>query len=519
MNDSSVIIIGAGVAGLAVGCYAQMNGYRTRILEMHSLPGGLCTAWRREGYTIDGCIQWLVGTAPSSPYHRIWEELGAVQGRSVLYPPTVMQVEHADGSAVSFFADVDRLERHLIDVSPEDADLIREYTAGVRFAERLDTPIDKAPELYGLVDALRMLKLLPNYSRVARWAKMPAGELASSFKSPVLRDSFFALWQPDASALSLLLTMHWLYRGLAGYPLGGSLPFAKAIERRYRDLGGEVQYGARVTKILVEGGRAVGVSLEDGSEQRADSVISAADGHTTLVEMLDGQPFHGEYTSKRLRACYGRLRPYDPLVYVGLGVAHAPEAPPEDAPLDGSLEAAMVELSVMGVSLPLPEPLQVAGRPVERVRVRVHTYDPSLAPPGKACLTVSFPSDYDAWADLAQDPGAYRAEKRRLTEELVAGLEGRFPGLAQGLEMWDVATPLTFQRYTGNWRGSFQGWLATPETLSMRVPKELPGLERFQMAGHWLEPGGGLSAAALSGRNAVQILCKRDGKAFETSVP
>ena len=52
MTDSSkdIIIIGAGIAGLAAGCYAQMNGYRSQIFEMHFLPGGLCTAWERKDY-------------------------------------------------------------------------------------------------------------------------------------------------------------------------------------------------------------------------------------------------------------------------------------------------------------------------------------------------------------------------------------------------------------------------------------------------------------------------------------
>ena len=61
MEDKSIIIIGAGIAGLSTGCYGQMNGYRTRIFEMHNLPGGLCTSWQRQGYTIDGCLAWLVG--------------------------------------------------------------------------------------------------------------------------------------------------------------------------------------------------------------------------------------------------------------------------------------------------------------------------------------------------------------------------------------------------------------------------------------------------------------------------
>jgi phytoene dehydrogenase-like protein len=72
----SIIVIGAGIAGLSAGCYAQMNDYRTRIFEMHDKPGGLCTSWKRQGYTFDGCIHRLLGSAPGQPFHRMWKELG-----------------------------------------------------------------------------------------------------------------------------------------------------------------------------------------------------------------------------------------------------------------------------------------------------------------------------------------------------------------------------------------------------------------------------------------------------------
>ena len=59
-----IIIIGAGIAGLAAGCYGQMNGYRTQIFELHDLPGRLCTAWERRGFTFEACIHYIFGTAP-----------------------------------------------------------------------------------------------------------------------------------------------------------------------------------------------------------------------------------------------------------------------------------------------------------------------------------------------------------------------------------------------------------------------------------------------------------------------
>jgi len=84
--------------------------------------------------------------------------------------------------------------------------------------------------------------------------------------------------------------------------------------------------------------------------------------------------------------------------------------------------------------------------------------------------------------------------------------------------MCDVATPVTWVRYTGNWKGSYEGWLIGADAFDMRMSKILPGLGKFYMVGQWVEPGGGLPSSALSGRNVIQILCKRDKKPFITTV-
>ena len=68
-----VIIIGGGIAGLSCGCYLQMNGFQTEILEAGARPGGLCTAWHRGPYVFDGCLRWLIGTRPPSAFHQVWQ--------------------------------------------------------------------------------------------------------------------------------------------------------------------------------------------------------------------------------------------------------------------------------------------------------------------------------------------------------------------------------------------------------------------------------------------------------------
>jgi phytoene dehydrogenase-like protein len=140
LQDNSIIIIGAGFAGLAAGIYGRMNGYHTRIFEMHNQPGGLCASWKRNGYTFDGCIHWLVGSDPKSALSHLWNETGIAQGREFVYPEEYARFEGADGRTVVFHANVDALEKHLLELSPRDEKTIREFADGIRMCLSFDFP-------------------------------------------------------------------------------------------------------------------------------------------------------------------------------------------------------------------------------------------------------------------------------------------------------------------------------------------------------------------------------------------
>src|SRR5512136_416014 len=98
---------------MATGCYAQMNGYRSQIFEMNSRSGGLCVAWERKGYIIDGGPDFLLGTSPRSSYYHLWQEVGALQGKQIIYLDRLARYESADGRSVELYTDIDRLEKQL----------------------------------------------------------------------------------------------------------------------------------------------------------------------------------------------------------------------------------------------------------------------------------------------------------------------------------------------------------------------------------------------------------------------
>jgi phytoene dehydrogenase-like protein len=498
MNENSILIIGGGFAGLAAGIYAQESGYDTRILEMHTLPGGLCTAWKRQGYTIDGCVHWLVGSSSASPMHAYWEEVGIAQGRSSVDAPAYAHFEGVGGRTVILYADVDRLEQHLLELSPGDAAPIRDFIAGIRSCLRFDPPAETDPLGRKLLKGLKLGFLMATKGGVLRqWMATTAADFAARVEDPLLRTVMRDMWFPEFSMVLMLFTFAYLHNRNAGYPIGGSLPMSLAMAKRYTDLGGVIEYGSRVEKILVEGGSAVGVQLADGSEHRAGRVISAADGHATIFKMLEGR-----YLDDEIRTRYESWLVFPSLLLVGLGVART---------------FGEVPLTVSGISFPLREPVRIGHTVRERLEVRLLNQDPTMAPAGKTSLAVTLNDDHDYWQALAEDRVAYEAEKAQAAKAVVEALDQRWPGLAAQVEMVDVATPLTFERYTDNWRGSFEGWLLTPQnasTVMKPLSQTLPGLQRFYMGGQWVEPGGGLPTCMLSGRRLVKTLCKEDARAF-----
>jgi phytoene dehydrogenase-like protein len=499
-GKEKVVIIGAGIAGLSCGCYLQMNGIQTEILEAGVLPGGLCTAWHRGPYVFDGCLRWLIGTRPPSAFHQVWQELGAIAGRKILDHHEIVRIEDAAGNSLSVPSDLDELAREFKRLAPEDSVLVDKLVRAARRCASLEPPLENPIELMTHREKMRMgMKILPMLPVILRWKNVPITTYLARYKNNLLREALSAIASNEhMSALVLVMVLAFRTRNTCGFVAGGSWDFAMAIADRYTRLGGNLRYKARVASVIVENHRAVGVHCEDGTVVRADTVVSCADGHTTIFKMLDGR-----FVDKKIRYLYEHCLPFPALIQVSLGIKKVfPNAPHT-------------------LNLPAPQSLRVDDQTqLQRLDVETFGSDSALCPEGTTVITVRMPTSYEFWTNLKKnDLNRYRAEKKAVTQEIIAILNRRFPGLAENLDRSDIATPATFVRYTGNWQGSYEGWLPTPRILGRRIPYTLPGLKDFYMAGHWVVAGGGLPSAAISGRYAAQFICASKGKHFAASKP
>ena len=274
-----------------------MNGYETEIFEMHNLPGGLCTAWQRRDYIFDGCLISLrLGPRPAIP---------SLSGRSSAPCRTAGSINHAEfvrvqgdgGRELIVWADPDRLEAHMTELSPADAGRIHAFCQGIRVFARFDMSVlqQKPRDLMGPLDWARLgVKMLPFAPTTARYSIVSAKEFAAGFHDPFLRRAvpFMFAW-PDMPVMAGLSLLAYMHTGNAGFPAGGSLALARAVEQRYLELGGESTTTPRWRRSWwkTTGPWACGCITTRCTAPTSSS--RPPTGRATIFDMLDGKYVNG----------------------------------------------------------------------------------------------------------------------------------------------------------------------------------------------------------------------------------
>jgi phytoene desaturase len=493
MEAKSVIIIGGGLAGLSAGLYTARNGFAPHIFEHHTRPGGVCATWERKGYVFDGCVQMLMGARPGHALRALYEEAGALESLT-LEPIHHLQrlVDEQTGDALDITSDLDRLEQDVRAIEPRDQRTIASLLATARALRDLDVPLQSPREIPDVMGSLAQLWRLRRVIAFSIRCPIAVCDLVQRLHNPFLRWAFARVFVPEMPVALLAVFLGQLAGGQLMRPTvtGPSEKLVEGIMRRYLASGGRITLGSRVDRILVEQDRAVGIRLAGGVERSGDFVVSAADGRATIFEMLEGR-----YVDAAIRERYSTWPITRPIVQIHFGAAtRFPTAP---------------STSLLALEHPLDSDGERASSLLVRLGVE-HDGSPRTA------VQASFETSFDRWAALYEDPVRYTAEKERVAGEVLARLERHLPGLAGAVEVTDVATPCTFYRYTRNHRGAFEGWLPSREMLRGQLPKTLPGLDGFYMAGQWVEPGGGIPPALFSGRNVARILCRRERRPFRS---
>jgi phytoene dehydrogenase-like protein len=225
----------------------------------------------------------------------------------------------------------------------------------------------------------------------------------------------------------------------------------------------------------------VGIRLSDGSEHYADYILSTADGHFTLFNLLKGK-----YTNSETELLFNNKKELPTSMQISLGIACDLSDQPHS------------------IALRLNEPLIAGNKVNNHLSFKHFCYDHIISNYGKSVITSIIRTDYEYWESLYDNSELYELEKEKICRAFIKVIEERFPQTKGKIEITDVVTPVTYNRYTGVWKGSYMGWWTSTNTV---IPSVLPELKNFYLAGQWTSPGGGIPTAMLTGRECIMRIC------------
>jgi prolycopene isomerase len=264
------------------------------------------------------------------------------------------------------------------------------------------------------------------------------------------------------------------YGGI-NYPKGGVGQIAQKLADGLIQAGGEIKYKARVTEILLENGKAVGVKLADNTEYRGKKIVSNATRWDTFGKLIPP-----EHTPKKEIKWQQRYQKSPSFLSLHLGV----------------------EASVLPTATDCHHILLESWDKMESnegtIFVSIPTLlDPSLAPLGYHIIHTFTPSWIEDWQGLS--PQEYQEKKEVAATKLIQRLEAIFPGLAAGLDYQEVGTPRTHRRFLGREDGTYGPVPSRKLAGLLGMPFNRTSIPGLYCVGDSTFPGQGLNAVAFSG--------------------
>jgi len=501
MPDScDVVIIGAGAGGLTAAALLSRTGLNVVVLEAESQAGGYLAGFKRRGFSFNTSIEWLNQCGPGGFVDTIFRFIGTD-------PPHCQQMHSirrfkSETYDYILTSNPNELRDCLINDFPEETrgttDLFNDGKKLGRRMSSLERKTVSADTLNLFEKSVRCMKMLYFAIPVINYIRTPIEKaLCRYFNTEGVRNIF----STHQTLMSLMVSIGWAYSGnFQACPKGGSRTLAVWLADRIRIAGSKIILNQRVARVkLNDKKEASGVILEDNRTINSRFVIAACDIRILYEKMLPVGTI-----ARSLHKALEESDIYHSVFCIFLGIDCDPTA------LGFGEEALnLVRDDVKGKD-------HSGGDP----RLSVITVlapsilDPSLAPQGKGTLIIHCPAYLDFQKNWQTGEGLtrgkeYLALKKEYADILLDRIETTFaPGLRQHIEVMEIATPITYWRYTGNTMGTICGVKPTAKNIRAGVAHHQTAVKRLLIGGHCAEYGGGVPIAVKAAANASLIVLK-----------
>jgi len=485
-GDSSydVVVIGAGIGGLVTASQLASKGARVLVLERYLIPGGSGGSFKRNGYCFDVGASMIFGFGEQGHTNLLTRALAAVGEHCETIPdPAQLEYHLPAGLTVAVDRNYESFIARLTALFPHEALGIRRF-------------YDSCWQVFRCLDAMPLLSLEdPAYLAkvffraplaclgLARWLPVNVGSVARQhIKDPILLkfiDVECYCWSVMPADRTPMINAGMVFSdrhaGGINYPKGGVGVIAEKLVAGLERHGGQFRSRARVTKVLLEQGQAVGVQLANGEQIRARRVVSNATRWDTFGSLIDADHIPAaELTWRR------RYKPSPSFLSLHLGIDAAIVPPGFHCHhlLLEQWEQLEAEEGVIFVSMPT-------------------LLDPDLAPAGCHILHAFTPASMELWQGLG--PSAYAAKKQAAAQRLIQRLEAILPGLAGAIKHREVGSPRSHRRFLGRHQGSYGPVPALRLPGLLPMPFNRTAIGGLYCVGDSCFPGQGLNAVAFSG--------------------
>ena len=469
-----VIVIGAGISGLASAILLKKENYDVTIYEKNPYAGGFLTCWKRKNQLIDGCLHWMIGTKDGTKINELWKEVGGLNNTKIVKLKYFYSVEY-EGNIFHIGRSVEEFREELLKYSVNDEEEIEKLIEGIMALKCYENYSDIAYDLinYPIIPDKAILR------KVISYMKINMEELAYRFNSPIIRYALLnSMVNKTFNAFYFLMTLGNFMYGNADLPEGGSNALRNNLVNNFIKLGGNIIYNSNVSKIIIEDNMAKGIVLKN-EKIYADYIISACDVHYTFNNLLDNKFEMKPYNDMDLKyptysfiiANYKTKKIFDNEVIV--------------KKIDG---------------------YQFLNNKYDYLSFRWYGYDKTLTNDDYYLVSVmitTYDKDYDYLKSLSNE--AYNKLKKEISLFYKNKLEELYND--EFIEL-DVSTPLTYERYNNSYKGTYMPYSLIPKANHLVRSFKIENLNNFVMANQWLYLPGGTPVALVNGKFAYQIVRK-----------
>ncbi|MBE9181007.1 carotene isomerase [Oculatella sp. LEGE 06141] len=482
--EFDVIVIGSGIGGLVTATQLAAKGARVLVLERYLIPGGSAGYFERSGYRFDVGASMIFGFGEKGTTNLLARALKAVDvGLETIPDPVQIHYHLPDQLDLKVHRNYENFLQELTAYFPHEQAGIRRF-------------YDECWKVFNCLNVMELLSLEePRYLMrvffqhpfaclgLAQYLPQNVGDIARRYITDPALLNFIDMecycWSVVPASQTPMINAGMVFSdrhyGGINYPKGGVGQIAQQLVEGLEKAGSQIAYKARVTQILRQRGKAVGVQLATGQTYRAKRIVSNATRWDTFEKLLPvaEMPRAEQKWQKR----YQKSPSFFSL---HLGVQASVLPPETDCHhilLDDWKRLEDAEGTIF-VSIPT-------------------LLDPSLAPRDRHIIHTFTPSWIADWQSLS--PSEYEAKKLAVAQRMIVRLEAIFPGLSQSIEFQEAGTPRTHRRFLGRMDGTY-GPIPSRKLLGLLgMPFNRTAVPGLYCVGDSTFPGQGLNAVAFSG--------------------